>query len=555
MRKYTVILLLTACCLSMHLTAQKQLFENSSFDPSTMKELKAEKYNDWIGEYVRVPLKSDFKYLSTDDRKMLPVLFEVANIMDEIFWQQAYGSKNHLFKHITSEEAKKLAEINYGPWNRLHGNEPIFENVGSKPAGANFYPPDMTKDEFDQFDAPDKSSLYTLIRRNSKGELMTIPYHVAYADKIRKAARLMQAASEVTTDESFSHYLMLRADALLNDDYFESDLAWMDMKTNTIDFVVGPIENYEDQLFSHKAAHEAFILIKDMDWSKRLEHYALLLPDLQTQLPVDDKYKQEQPGRNSDLGVYDAIYYAGDCNAGSKTIAINLPNDSRVQLEKGSRRLQLKNAMRAKFDHILIPISNVLIDPAQQEHITFDAFFENTMFHEVAHGLGIKNTITGKGGVREALQEQYSAIEEGKADILGLFLVTKLHEMGELEVDLMNNYVTFMAGIFRSIRFGASSAHGKANLMRFNYFEEKGAFTKTDEGYYTIDFEKMHEAMNSLSELILTLQGDGNYEGAKKLMKEKAVLGSELQKDLDRLKASNIPVDVIFDQGVIISGL
>ena len=553
-KKYTfVFALVLAVCLQT--VAQKPLFNNNSFEPSHIKEMESNKYHDWLGEYVRVPLKSDFKSLSDEDKKMLPLLFEVAKIMDNIFWQQAYGNKNHLFKHIKSEEARQLAEINYGPWNRLHGNAPIFEKVGTKPAGANFYPPELTKEEFEAFKDENKTSLYTLIRRNKSGELRTIWYHEAYSEQIEKASRLLMVASETTSDKGFAEYLRLRAEALQTDDYFESDMAWMSMKTNTIDFVVGPIENYEDQFFSYKAAHEAFILIKDMDWTQRLAHYSALLPDLQKQLPCDAKYKQEEPGRDSDLGVYDVVYYAGDCNAGSKTIAINLPNDSRVQLEKGARRLQLKNAMQAKFDKILVPISKQLIDPKQQKHIKFKAFFENTMFHEVAHGLGIKNTINGKGKVRTALKDQYSAIEEGKADILGLFLVTKLHEMDELEADLMDNYVTFMAGIFRSIRFGASSAHAKANLMRFNYFKEKGAFNLSQDGYYSIDFDKMTEAMVELSETILTLQGNGDYDGVKRLMEEKGVMDKNLKNALQRLKEASIPVDVVFDQGVKASGL
>ncbi|MCF8372241.1 MAG: Zn-dependent hydrolase [Bacteroidales bacterium] len=554
MKKYTLTLIVAIAILSQAI-AQQDIFNNSTFNPAEMKELPNEKYQQWVGEYIKVPLTSDLKNLSEADRSILPLLFEVANIMDDIYWLQAYGNKTRLMKHIQSEDAKRLVEINYGPWNRLHGNMPIFENIGQKPAGANFYPPDMTKEEFEAYDNPEKKSLYTVLRRNKSGTLRTILYHEFYGEQVNKASRLMVAASEVTSDPGFADYLRLRAQALLNDDYFESDMAWMSMKTNTIDFVVGPIENYEDQLYSYKAAHEAFILIKDMEWSERLAHYSALLPDLQMQLPVDEKYKQEVPGSDSDLGVYDAIYYKGDCNAGSKTIAINLPNDSKVQLAKGSRRLQLKNAMRAKFENILMPISNMLIDPSQQTHVTFNAFFENTMFHEVAHGLGIKNTINGKGDVRTSLKEQYSAIEEGKADILGLFLVTKLKEMGELEVDLMDNYVTFMAGIFRSIRFGASSAHGRANLMRFYYFKEMGAFQKTDEGFYKIDFEKMKDAMNSLTDVILTLQGNGDYDGVKKLMEEKGKIGPQLQKDLDRLKESNIPVDVIFDQGVNVVGI
>ena len=272
-------------------------------------------------------------------------------------------------------------------------------------------------------------------------------------------------------------YLNLRADAFLSNDYRPSDLAWMDMKNNDVDLVIGPIETYEDQLFGYKTAFEAYVLIKDKQWSDRLAKYAQFLPELQRGLPVEDKYKQEMPGANAQLNAYDAVYFAGHSNAGSKTIAINLPNDEYVQLEKGTRRLQLKNAMRAKFDKILRPIADQLIVPEQRENITFDAFFANTMFHEVAHGLGIKNTINNKGTVRAALKEHASALEEGKADILGLYMVTQLFEKGELTTGtLQDYYTTFMASIFRSVRFGASSAHGKANMIRFNYFANEGAF-------------------------------------------------------------------------------
>jgi hypothetical protein len=241
----------------------------------------------------------------------------------------------------------------------------------------------------------------------------------------------------------------------------------MDMKTNPVDIVIGPIETYEDQLFGYKAAHEAYVLIKDMTWSRKLARYTKLLPEWQKALPVPEKYKQEKPGTNSDLNAYDVIFYAGDCNSGSKTIAINLPNDEQVQLKKGTRRLQLKNAMQAKFDKILAPISKVLIAPKQRKHVTFDAFFANTMFHEVAHGLGIKYTIEGRQAVREVLRDTSSTIEEGKADILGLFILTQLADSGQLETgSLKDHYVTFLAGIFRSVRFGAASAHGRANMIR-----------------------------------------------------------------------------------------
>jgi hypothetical protein len=273
-------------------------------------------------------------------------------------------------------------------------------------------------------------------------------------------------------------------------------------------------------------------------------------------MPVDPEYKMEVPGSDADLNAYDVVYYAGDCNLAGKTIAINLPNDEEVHLQKGTRKLQLKNAMKAKFDHILIPIADQLIAEEQRQYITFDAFFSNTMFHEVAHGMGIKNTINGQGTVRHALKEQYSAIEEGKADILGLFLVTKLHEMGEFtETRLMDNYVTFMAGIFRSVRFGAASAHGKANMVRFNYFQEKGAFAKNDNGKYAIDFEKMKAASADLTQLILKLQGDGDYEAAINLITEMGVIKPELQAELDKLEQAGIPVDIVFEQGPEMLGL
>ena len=315
--------------------------------------------------------------------------------------------------------------------------------------------------------------------------------------------------------------------------------------------VIGAIETYEDQLFGYKAAYEAYVLIKDLAWSERLARYSAFLPDLQAGLPVPAPYKAEQPGTDSDLNAYDVIYYTGHSNAGSKTIAINLPNDEAVQLAKGTRRLQLKNAMRAKFDQILVPIAETLIDPEQREHITFSAFFSNTMFHEVAHGLGIKNTLDGSGTVRTALKEWASALEEGKADILGLYMITRLMEQGELsEGRLEDYYVTFMASIFRSIRFGASSGHGRANMVRFNYFADRGGFARDElTGTYRVDMQAMARAMTELSTLILTLQGDGDYAGVAELFAELGVIRPQLQADLDRLAAAGIPVDITFQQG------
>jgi hypothetical protein len=334
-------------------------------------------------------------------------------------------------------------------------------------------------------------------------------------------------------------------------------MAWMDMKHNPIDLVIGPIETYEDKLFGYRAAFESYVLIKDMEWSERLARFAAFLPELQEGLPVADAYKQETPGSDADLNAYDVVYYAGDCNAGSKTIAINLPNDEEVQLAKGTRRLQLKNAMLAKFNQILVPIADELIAEDQRQHITFDAFFGNTMFHEVAHGLGIKNTITGNGTVRIALKEHSSALEEGKADILGLYMVQELRKKGEItEGELMDNYVTFLAGIFRSVRFGASSAHGRANMIRFNFFNDEGAFSRDEEtGTYRVNVEAFEQAVEDLSRTLLTLQGDGDYAAVTVFVEDNAAVGAGLQADLDRLAQANIPVDIVFEQGVDVLGL
>ncbi|MDY6801219.1 MAG: Zn-dependent hydrolase [Bacteroidota bacterium] len=510
-----------------------------------------------LDEYAEVELTSDISHLTDSQKEMLGYLFEAAQLMDDIFWQEAFGNKEELLNSIADPAAQKFVKINYGPWERLNDNKPFIEGFEEKPAGANFYPTDMTKEEFDALDANDKTSLYTLIRRNENGELYTIPYHEAFKNETDKAVELIRKAAELAKDEGFKKYLELRAKALETDDYYQSDVAWMEMKNNDIDFIVGPIENYEDALYGYKAAHESFILIKDQEWSKKLDKFAAFLPQFQEDLPVPQEYKNETPGSDSDLGVYDAVYYAGDCNAGGKTIAINLPNDEQVRLDKGSRKLQLKNSMKAKFDQILVPIANIVIHPEQRKHVKFDAFFENTMFHEVAHGLGLGNTIDGKQTVREALKEYYTSIEEGKADILGLYIVDQLYEMGELTSgEVMDNYVTFMAGIFRSARFGIASSHGKANMMRFYYFQEKGAFTKDPEtGTYKVNFEKMKTAMNELTKKILIIQGDGDFEQAKAWVEADGKIKEDLQKDLDKINDAGIPRDIVFKQGKTMLGL
>ena len=508
-----------------------------------------------LDQYATVRLEADVSHLSDDDQEVVRLLIQAVQPMDDVFWYQAYGDRKaaEMLSHGDPATLEYL-RVNFGPWDRLHGDESFIEDVGAKPAGANFYPRDMTPEEFDVtvVDKPELRSLYTLVRRDESGGLVAVPYHEQFAQAHADAAAKLREAAELASDPGFANYLRLRADALETDDYRASDMAWMDMKDNPIDVIIGPIETYEDQLYGYKAGHEGYVLIKDMEWSGRLSRFAALLPSLQRGLPVDARYKAETPGTDSDLNAYDVVYYAGDANAGSKTIAINLPNDERVQLAKGTRRLQLKNAMQAKFDQIMVPLAEQLIPEDQRSHVTFDAFFGNTMFHEVAHGLGIKNTLNGRGTVRTALRQHASAMEEGKADVVGLYMVTQLFERGELtEGSIEDHYVTFLAGIFRSVRFGASSAHGQANMVRFNYFQEEGAFTRDEaSGTYRVDFDAMRAAVDGLSELILTLQGNGDYEGVDQLIAEKGVVPPELQRDLDRLDALGIPRDIVFDQGI-----
>ena len=519
--------------------------------PSAPSEMTAR-----LAKYTPVRLTADLSVLSAKEREMIPLLIEAAQAMDRIFWEEAYGAKDSLFRTLADVDARRFVEINYGPWDRLDGNTPFIEGVPTKPKGANFYPVDMDTAEFNAAAAGPAGALlrsqYTLVRRDTAGKLIPVRYRDAFARDVGVAAERLRAAAKLAEDPGLRKYLDLRAEALILDEYRPSDLAWMDMKNNTIDVVIGPIETYEDQLFGNKAAHEAFVLIKDREWSQRLARYTTMLPELQRGLPVEARYKAEVPGSDSDLNAYDAVYYAGDANAGSKTIAINLPNDEQVQLQKGTRRLQLKNSMRAKFDKILVPVAGVLIAEDQRKHVTFDAFFSNVMFHEVAHGLGIKKTLTGKGTVRDALKEQASALEEGKADVLGFYMVTKLHEKGELgDANLMDNYVTFLAGIFRSVRFGASSAHGRANMAAFNYFQDRGAFTRDSaSNTYRVDFPKMTEAMNALSGQILRFQGDGDYAGVVAFNRNMGMIRPTLQADLDRLQAAGIPVDIVFEQGM-----
>jgi hypothetical protein len=553
--------LLLACLASLALAGCRQ----DAAAPATTgaaKPAAAPSYAEQhAGDYATVPLKADLSAFDDEAKRMLALLVQASEVMDDLYWQQSWPDKAGLLAKAPDAATRDLLAMNFGPWDRLNEDTPILPGIGPRPVGGVFYPAGMTKAEFENADLADKASWYTLLRRDAAGKLVTVPYHEAYAADLERAAALLREAAKHSADKSFARYLDMRADALLDDDFQPSDMAWMDMKSNPVDVVIGPIETYEDQLFGYKAAYEGLVLVKDQAWSAKLARFAQFLPSLQVGLPVAGKYKAEKPGSAADLNAYSAIYYGGNANVGAKTIAINLPNDEEVQLKKGTRRLQLENVIRAKFDAILLPIANQLIAKEQLPNVTFDAFFEDTMFHEVAHGLGIKHVLgedgaPGKTTVSDALREFSSNFEEGKADVLGLYMIDALSQRGELDkARLMDSYVTFLAGMLRSVRFGASDAHGKANMIRFNFFAERGAFVRGDDGRYRVDFDRMREAVNALSAKLLTVQGDGDYAEARRMTETLGVVKPQLASDLAKLGSAGIPVDVRFEQGLDVLGL
>lgn len=504
-----------------------------------------------VEEYAHVELKSDLvSGLNDKEKELVKIFFQVGEITDNLFWKQTFGDKSKL-DTITDPYAKEFAMIHYGAWDRLDNNKPFLGGYGEKFDVCNYYPHDITAEEFEAFDDANKDSWYTVIRRNDDGSLKSVWYHEAYAEEIGRICALLEKAVTLAEDPGLKNYLEKRIEAFKTDDYLASDLAWMDMKDSKVDFVTGPIESYDDMFRETKTSYESFILLKDEARSKDLAKFVSMLPALQKELPCAPEYKTFVPGTSSDLNVYDAVYYAGDCNAGSKTIAINLPNDERVHALKGTRRLQLRNSMKAKFDKILMPIGELIVTPEQQKYLNFDAFFWNVTFHEVAHGLGVKQTINTNESVDAVMGTEKTSWEEAKADILGLFMVTKLVEMGEItNITAEDAIATYIAGILRSVRFGAASSHGKANMMCFNYMEKAGAFSRDAKGQYVIDFPKAKEAMNGWAELILKTQGDGNVEFAAKYRAENGGITPALQADLDKINGAGIPRDITFIQGV-----
>lgn len=523
------------------------------FSQSCQKQEEDPMLEELIGQFA--PTRISFDTTLLDDRQMKVVenLYEAAKIMDELFLEQVY-SKNREWKKRLQESGRDQAleyfNIMFGPFDRLNHNKP-FLGEEEKPEGANFYPEDMSKEEFQKWieqhpeDKEAFTSEFTVIRRDGDG-LVAIAYSEYYREELEQAAAYLRQAAGFADNASLNRYLETRADAFLSNDYYESDMAWMDLRDHTIEVVIGPYEVYEDELFNYKAAFECFITLKDPEESKKLSIFADYLLDIEKNLPIPDAYKNYQRGTESPIMVVQEVFSAGDTKAGVQTLAFNLPNDERVREAKGSKKVMLKNVHEAKFEKQLFPIARRVLDESQLKHVNFDAFFNHTLMHEISHGVGPgKITIDGRETeVKDELKETYSKIEECKADVLGMynniFMIEKDVYPESIEKSVWS---TFLAGIFRSVRFGISEAHGAGNAIIFNYLLEHGAYEFDENNQrLRVHYEKIKNVISELASLILTIQAEGDYEGAKNLLEKYAIESPEMKLLVDKLES--IPVDI-----------
>jgi hypothetical protein len=511
---------------------------------------------DQIAKFVPTELKYDSNALDERQKMVVEKLYQASKIMDSIFLDQVY-SKNYEIKanleKQNTEEAKlqlQLFDIMFGPFDRLEHNKP-FIGTETKPLGANFYPEDMTKEEFETWiknhpdDEKSFTSEFTVIRRKDGG-LVAIPYSQYWKDKLTQASDLLKEAAEFADNPSLKKYLNSRAEAFLSNDYYQSDMDWMDVKNNTIEVVIGPYEVYEDEMFNYKASFESFLTIRDAVESKKLDVFKQYLRDMEIHLPIPDQYKNMKRGSESPLAVVNEIFTAGDTKAGVQTLAFNLPNDERVRKAKGSKKVMLKNVAQAKYDKLLVPIAKIVLDPDQLQYVTFNSFFTHSLMHEMSHGIGPGFiTVNGrKTEVRKELMETYATIEECKADILGMYNNVFMIEKGVFPESFeKETYATFLAGIFRSVRFGINEAHGGGNAIIYNYLLDKGGYEYDQETQKVkVNFDKIAGALRNLANRILMIEAKGNYQGAKDMIAEYAV-DSPSMRTL-REKLSSLPVDI-----------
>jgi hypothetical protein len=554
MRLKLLISLLLIGSLAMTSLSQKKSHPKDAADPDLAKK---------IARFSPTVLTADLSQLSAGDRQALTKIIAAAKLLDPLFLRQVW-SGNDALKQKLEEDNSALGRqrlnyflINDGPWSRLDHNEPFIDGVPrEKPVSANYYPEDMTKAEFETWvatlpeaDKHKATGFFYLIRRGTDKKLMTVPYSEAYAEFLDPAAKLLNEAAELTTNKTLKDFLIKRAAAFRSDDYYESDVAWMDLDS-PIELTIGPYETYEDELFSYKAAFEAYVTVRDQGESAKLAKFSQYLQELENNLPIEARYRNPQLGAASPIRVVNEIFGSGEGNSGVQTAAFNLPNDERVVAEKGSKRTMLKNVQEAKFQKTLIPISRVVLSRAQQPQLSFESFFTHILAHELMHGLGPHNIKVGGQDttVRKQLKELSSAFEEAKADITGLWALQYLIDKGVLDKKMENSlYTTFLASAFRSVRFGITEAHGKGIAMQFNYLTDEGAFEFNEAtGTFSVNRAKVKEAVRKLTNEIMTIQAEGSYDKAKAMLDKYAVIRPPMQKALDRLTAVPTDIEPIF---------
>lgn len=517
--------------------------------------LQAQTIEERLAPYAIVEIAVPWDLITGEDRAVLEKLYRAAAVMDELFLRQVCAKNVEMRGKLLKEGDPvkiRFFRINFGPWDRLADDEPVLCER-PKPLGATFYPTDMTREEFSNWIAahPDDKEgfegTFTVLRRSADGGLKVVPYSEEYRELLEKAAGYLKEAAALTSNESLARFLEGRANAFFANDYFESDLAWMDVADNLLDVTIGPYEVYEDNLLGYKAAFEAFVGVRDPEESRKLDGLKAYIIKMEKNLPIEDRYKNLDRGAESPISVIDLVFSAGDTKAGVQTLAFNLPNDERVLDVKGSKKVMLRNICHAKFDKILMPIAERLVSKEQLPKVTFDAYFNHILLHEFSHGLG-PGIITLEDGtettVNKALREAHSAIEEAKADVVGQYNLYYLIDEGFFPSRLTEETAaTYLAGFFRSVRFGISSAHGRANMIAFNYFKEKGAYRQdTDTGAWSVDFERIRDAVKTFSHEVLMLQAHGDYEGAKKFIDTYGVMGDDVTASLSKLEG--VPVDI-----------
>ncbi|MBR5385658.1 MAG: Zn-dependent hydrolase [Bacteroidales bacterium] len=500
-----------------------------------------------LEQYAMVNIETpDLSGITDNGKEVLNLYRFAADEADKIYWKQYFGDKS-LMQSIGDDATREYAMVNYGPWDLIDG-VPFVDGYGSRPLGANFYPADMTGEEFSALDDADKLSPYTLIRRDENGRLYTQWYHEAFAEHIERIADYLRAAADITIKPSVRNYLLKEAEALKTDDYYESALAWLDMSDSKMDLVIGPTETTDDNLYGNKASYGAFVMLKDLKKTEVLSKFGAMMPKFQQMLPGESAYKTFVPGTESNIFACDAMYYAGSYNAGYKVIAINLPYDPRVQAEKGTRTILFSNIIKEKFNRTVFPIGSILLESEHRPHLDAEAFYWNIVFREVAHGLGVKETVTGKGSVSEALGNEHMTIEEAKANIIGTYLAYNLASTHDIPALFQKEdaIVTFIVSLIRSSRFGVNNATGRANVICYNYLRENGAFQRNESGRYSIDYTQAYQSICELGAQLLKLQATGDYSAAREFCDKYGVISPAIKADIVNIELEKIPVDLRF---------